>query len=182
MEAGSSGGSRATSRQRHRHGGEDNMGHNPDSGEPRVLPSSSWANVTAESMVRTVNTAVTTAPALKRENCSRTKHDSAFSDWKMIERESLKERWREPLIERVERPVTLPATVRSSSNYVSNGPACMIRDMKVHCQRHKLANRFLAMLKPPIGDAWWSPASTPTQGLQQAGLSNSGPIFLYFKL
>ncbi|KAJ0803847.1 hypothetical protein HanLR1_Chr00c1633g0812171 [Helianthus annuus] len=121
MEAGSSGGSRATSRQRHRHGGEDNMGHNPDSGEPRVLPSSSWANVTAESMVRTVNTAVTTAPALKRENCSRTKHDSAFSDWKMIERESLKERWREPLIERVERPVTLPATVRSSSNYVSNG-------------------------------------------------------------
>ncbi|MFS7991140.1 hypothetical protein Hanom_Chr12g01067351 [Helianthus anomalus] len=35
-------------------------------------------------MVRTVNTAVTTAPALKRENCSRTKHDSAFSDWKVI--------------------------------------------------------------------------------------------------
>ncbi|KAF5776227.1 putative transcription factor HRT family [Helianthus annuus] len=35
-------------------------------------------------MVRTVNTAVSTAPALKRENCSRTKHDSAFSDWKIL--------------------------------------------------------------------------------------------------
>ncbi|KAM0059053.1 hypothetical protein Hdeb2414_s0005g00177171 [Helianthus debilis subsp. tardiflorus] len=83
----------------------------------------------------------------------------------MIERERLKERWREPLIETVERPVTLLATERTSSNYVSNGPACMIRDMKVHCKHHKLANRFPATLKPPIGDAWWSPASTATQGI-----------------
>ncbi|KAD2393816.1 hypothetical protein R6Q59_013344 [Mikania micrantha] len=32
-------------------------------------------------MVRTV---VSTAPALKRENCTRTKHDYAFSDWKIL--------------------------------------------------------------------------------------------------
>ncbi|KAI7748893.1 hypothetical protein M8C21_032814 [Ambrosia artemisiifolia] len=38
-------------------------------------------------MVNTVNTAVTAvtaAPSLKRENCTRTKHDSVFSDWKIL--------------------------------------------------------------------------------------------------
>ncbi|KAK1413866.1 hypothetical protein QVD17_29602 [Tagetes erecta] len=35
-------------------------------------------------MVKTVDVTVTTAPALKRENCKRTKHDSVFSDWKVL--------------------------------------------------------------------------------------------------
>ncbi|XP_076911615.1 protein EFFECTOR OF TRANSCRIPTION 2-like [Bidens hawaiensis] len=35
-------------------------------------------------MVRAVDSGVTTAPPLKRENCTHTKHDSAFSDWKIL--------------------------------------------------------------------------------------------------
>ncbi|KAK9060801.1 hypothetical protein SSX86_021507 [Deinandra increscens subsp. villosa] len=35
-------------------------------------------------MVRTVNVAFSATPRLKRENFARTKHDSAFSDWKIL--------------------------------------------------------------------------------------------------
>ncbi|KAI3711574.1 hypothetical protein L1987_70113 [Smallanthus sonchifolius] len=35
-------------------------------------------------MVRTVDAVISTTPTLRRENCARTKHDSAFSDWKIL--------------------------------------------------------------------------------------------------